>query len=55
MHVLLPVLLGSCIKLEALVVTMVNGRLRPLSVSPGEMTLRGVLPFLNQKTSGEAY
>ena len=55
MRVFLSVLSGSCIKLETIIVTMLNGRLRPLLVSRGEMTGIVVLPFLNQKMSGEAY
>ena len=55
MKVFLPVLSGSCIKLETIVVTMFNGRLRPLLASRGEMTVRVVLPFRDQKMSGEAY
>lgn len=55
MKVFLLVLSGSCIKLEAIVVSMFNRRLWPLLVLRGEMTVRVVLPFLNQKMSGEAY
>ena len=55
MKVFLPVLSGSGIKLETIVVTMFNGRLRPQLVSRGVMTVRVVLPFLNQRMSGEAY
>lgn len=55
MRVFLPILSGSCIKLETIVVSMLNGRLRPLLVLRGEMTVRVVLPFPNHKMSGEAY
>ena len=55
MKVFLPVLSGSCIKLETIVIIMFNRRLWLLSDLRGGMTVRVVLPFLDQMMSGEAY